>query len=52
MIFTAIFNKLQNPDISKLFNDTTFALLGLFGVINMLIVLTMGIVLHFYSTQG
>ena len=52
MIFTAIFNKLQNPNISVLFNDTTFAILGLFGVINMLIVLTMGIVLHFYSTQG
>lgn len=52
MIFTAIFDKLQNPDISKLFNDTTFALLGLFSVINILIVLTMGIVLHFYSTQG
>jgi hypothetical protein len=52
MIFNAIFNKLQNPDISKLFNDTTFAILCLFGVINMLIVLTMGIVLHFYSTQG
>jgi hypothetical protein len=52
IIFTAIFNKLENPEVSKLFTDTTFSLLGLFGVINLLIVLTMGIVLHFYSTQG
>jgi hypothetical protein len=52
MIFSAIFNKLQNPNINNLFNDTTFAILSLFSVINMLIVLTMGIVLHFYSTQG
>lgn len=51
MIFTAIFNKLQNQD-AQLFTDTTFSLLVLFGVINLLIVLTMGIVLRFYSTQG
>jgi len=36
----------------KLFSDKTFSLFALFGVINYLIVLTIGIVLHFYSTQG
>lgn len=51
MIFTAIFNKVQEQDI-KLFSDTTFSLLVLFGIINLLIVLTMGIILRFYSTQG
>ena len=37
---------------TKMFDDTTFSLLGLFSVINILIVLTIGIVLKFYSTQG
>lgn len=36
----------------KLLSDKTFALLGLLGVINFLIVITIGIVLNFYSTQG
>jgi hypothetical protein len=52
IIFNGIFNKLQNPDAVSFFSDKTFALLGLFAVVNTLIVLTMGIVLHFYSTQG
>jgi hypothetical protein len=37
---------------SKMLSDKTFALVSLFGVINFLIVITIGIVLHFYSTQG
>lgn len=37
---------------TTLFSSKTFALLGLIGVINMLIVLTIGIILNFYSTQG
>ena len=37
---------------TTLFDNTTFSLLGLFSVINMLFVLTIGIVLKFYSTQG
>jgi len=37
---------------SKMLSDKIFALLGLFGVINFLIVITIGIVLNFYSTQG
>ena len=36
----------------KMLSDKTFSLLGLFGVINFLIVITIGVVLHFYSTQG
>jgi len=37
---------------SKMLSDKTFALVTLFGVINFLIVITIGVVLHFYSTQG
>ena len=51
IIFTALFNKPQD-ETGRLFSDTTFSLLGLFGVVNFLIVITMGIVLKFYSTQG
>jgi hypothetical protein len=52
LIFTAIYKKTQQPQSIKMFSDTTFSLLGLFSVINLLIVVTIGIVLHFYSTQG
>ncbi len=53
IIFTAMFNKTQEQSQdNRLFSDTTFSLLGLFGTINMLIVVTMGIILKFYSTQG
>lgn len=51
IIFGAIYSKSERNG-SKLFTDTTFSLLGLFSVINIIIVLTIGIVLHFYSTQG
>jgi len=51
LIFTALYNNTQNPN-TKLFSDTTFSLLGLFSVINIILVITIGIVLHFYSTQG
>jgi F0F1-type ATP synthase assembly protein I len=47
-----IFNALFNNVTDKLFNDTTFALLGLLSTMNIIVVLTIGIVLHFYSTQG
>lgn len=53
LIFTALYRKSESQDVqSKLFSDTTFALLGLLSVINLLVVITMGIILHFYSTQG
>jgi hypothetical protein len=51
IIFTALYDKAKNPN-NVLFSPTTFSLLLLFGVINCLIVLTIGIVLRFYSTQG
>jgi len=51
IIFGAIYSKTES-DGSKIFTDTTFSLLGLFSIINIIIVLTIGIVLHFYSTQG
>jgi len=52
IVFGAIYGKYDEPQNTKLFKDTTFSLLGLFSVINIIIVLTIGIVLHFYSTQG
>ncbi len=52
IIFTAIYGKTEEYPNAKLFKDTTFSLLSLFGVINIIIVLTIGVVLHFYSTQG
>jgi hypothetical protein len=52
IVFTAIYGKSEEDQNTKLFTDTTFSLLGLLSVINMIIVLTIGIVLHFYSTQG
>lgn len=51
IIFSAIFSKSSEQE-SRLFTNTTFSLLGLIGAINLLIVITMGIVLRFYSTQG
>lgn len=51
IIFGAIYTK-NESDGSKLFKDSTFALLGLISVINIIIVITIGIILHFYSTQG
>lgn len=52
IVFSAIYGKSEEDQNTKLFKDTTFSLLGLFSVINMIIVLTIGVVLHFYSTQG
>jgi len=51
-IFTAIYSKTEENQGGLLFKPTTFALLVLLGVINMLAVITIGVVLHFYSTQG
>ena len=50
ILMSSILSNTDEPN--KLLTDKTFALLGLFGVINFLIVMTLGIVLHFYSTQG
>ena len=49
MLFSALNSNEFN---GKLLSDRTFSLLALFGVINYLIVITIGIILKFYSTQG
>jgi len=51
IIFSSIFDALKNSN-EKLFSKYTSTLLALFGVINLLIVLTNGIILQFYSTDG
>jgi uncharacterized membrane protein len=51
IILTAIMK--SDGDINrKIFSPRIFALLNLFGVINFIIIITLGIILHFYSTQG
>lgn len=53
MIFNVIYKANANMSIpTRLFTDTNLSLLSLFGVINILIVLIIGVVLNFYSTQG
>jgi hypothetical protein len=42
----------QRQDIARLFTNTTYSMLVLFGLLNALVVITMGIVLRFYTTQG
>jgi len=51
MMFSALFNVSADPN-RKLFPYKTLALLILFGVINFIIVITLGIILGFYTTQG
>lgn len=51
IIFGAIYSKNETQG-TKLFTYTTFSLLNLLSIINLIIVLTIGIILHFYSTQG
>ena len=51
ILFKAMFSD-SKEKTGKLLSDTTFALINLFGVINFLLVITIGIILHFYSTQG
>jgi hypothetical protein len=52
IVFNAIYSKSEADPNKKLFKYTTISFLGLFSVINIMIVLTMGIILGFYSTQG
>jgi len=51
IIFSSMFDAVKNSN-EKLFSKNTSTLLRLFGVINFLIVLTIGIILQFYSTDG
>ena len=54
ILTSGILNKYSKPDESnqQLLSDRNFSLFTLFSVINYIIVLTIGIVLKFYSTQG
>lgn len=53
MIIKSVIKKINTQDLmGQLFTETTYALLTLFAVLNIVMVLTMGIILHFYSTQG
>ena len=47
-----IFSSLFKDTNEKLLSNRTFSLLGLLAVINYIMVITLGIVLKFYSTQG
>jgi len=49
-IFNAIYSNAYEQN-TKLFSNTTFSLLVLINVINIIVVFTIGIVLHFYSTE-
>jgi hypothetical protein len=51
ILFSAIFNRSNKPN-EKLLSEKTFTLLIFLGVINYIMVITLGIVLKFYSTQG
>lgn len=51
LISTSVYNKVQGYS-TKLFSDTFFSLLVLFAVVNALIIITVGVILKFYSTQG
>ena len=51
MLASAMFSKSGEID-GKILSDKMFSLFALFGVINYLIVITIGIILKFYSTQG
>jgi len=50
-IFKNIYSKIVKPE-SKLFPNNVLSLSILFGVINFLFILMIGIILNFYSTQG
>jgi hypothetical protein len=51
IIYSAMLNNLKETT-GKMLSNTTFVSLNLIGVLNFLVVATIGIVLRFYSTQG
>lgn len=51
IITNSIYNKTQDMN-TTLFSNTNYSLLVLFSLINSLIVITIGVILRFYSTQG
>jgi len=52
ILFTELYKASAQNMNGQLLSSSSFALLGLLAVINGLIVITLGVVLHFYSTQG
>jgi len=52
LLFKEMYNATTREMNGPLLTSSSFALLGLLAVINGLIVITLGIVLNFYSTQG
>jgi hypothetical protein len=52
LLFKEMYNASTREMNGPILTNSSFALLGLLAVINGLIVITLGIVLHFYSTQG
>jgi hypothetical protein len=51
IINNSVYNKTRDMNM-KLFSNTNYSLLVLFNLINSLIIITIGIVLRYYSTQG
>lgn len=51
IISNSIYNKSQNMS-GKLISNINFSLLVLFGLVNTLIIITIGVILKYYSTQG
>lgn len=51
ILFSSMFSKSESPN-EKMLSDKTFSLLSLLAVINYLFIITLGIVLKFYTTQG
>jgi len=52
IVFNNMYSKTPEDTNSSLFTRTTFSLLTLLSVINLLSTLTVGVILYFYSTQG
>jgi len=51
ILFSSLY-KISDNFQNKILTSKTFSLVSLFSVINLLVVITLGIILRFYSTQG
>lgn len=53
IIFKSMYDHYKNASSNgMLFNQVTFALLGMFGVMHGMVALTVGVILKYYGTQG
>jgi hypothetical protein len=52
IIQSVMSQKNLNASYVRLFSDKTISILMLFGLINLLIAITIGVILQFYTTQG